>query len=157
MTRTLFMDRILPSVYGSTNIPRPDQLAVCLSVFAAVLTLDPNCAAANDVHGSADEYVDMTWSCLSAGKFFTNTTIEDLIVLSMLGLCVLNSDDKKSPDSNFSLFGLAIRLAVIAGYHRDPALIYPDMPAEEMDARRRIWHELLGSDRLHVSWPWSRR
>jgi hypothetical protein len=94
---------------------------------------------------------------LIASKVFTETSTDSLIALSFIGTFLLNTDDKRSPDANFAVFGLALRLAIIAGYHRDPALLYPDITLDEMDQRRRIFHELLASDRLHVRIPadWS--
>jgi len=117
---------------------------------SAVLVLDPSSAVASKLQYSSREYLDTAWACLVAGKMFTHTTLESLVALSFIGACLLNADDKKSPDGNFAVFGLAVRLAVIAGYHRDPSLLHQEMPLEEMDARRRIWYELLSSDRLHV-------
>lgn len=151
MSSSYFHSRVLPAIYSNNASPRPDQVAVLLSLIGLTATLDPSTQLARNLPASARTYVDSSWTCLVAGRLFTDTTLEALITLSILGACLLNADDKRSPDANFAIFGLAMRLCIIAGYHRDPALIHPDMPLEEMDARRRIWHELLGSDRLHVS------
>lgn len=143
-----FYDTIIPAVYDSAG-PHPHQLAVLFSITAISTLLDPSLLP----NGPAPrEYHETAYACLVAGKFFTDTTLDSLITMSFLGTYLLNTDDKKSPDANFAVFGIGLRLAIIAGYHRDPALLYQDIPLEEMDRRRRVFHELLASDRLHVSY-----
>jgi hypothetical protein len=52
-------------------------------------------------------------------------------------------------DAIFAIIGMAMRLAVIAGFHRD--MPYRHLPREDLDHRRRIWFELLAVERVHVS------
>lgn len=146
MLPVYFLDTILAAVYDSAG-PHPHQLAVLFAVTAISTLLEPNLCPASS---TPREYHETAYSCLVAGKFFTDTTLDSLITLSLIGTYTLNADDKKSPDANFAVFGLGLRLAIIAGYHRDPALLYQDISLDEMDQRRRIFHELLASDRLHV-------
>lgn len=147
MTPKFFHERILETVYSPAG-PNPHQLAVLFGLTASVLVLNPSSPLKERL--SKKPYLDTAWQCLVCGNMFTTITLESLITLALVGLCLLNADDRDSPDANFAVFGLGVRLAIIAGYHRDPALLRLDMPVEEMDARRRIWHELLASDRLHV-------
>lgn len=142
-----FHNTIITSVYGPDG-PHLHQLAVLFAVTAISTLLDPTLMP---LAPTPREYHETAYSCLVAGKFFTDTTLDSLITLSLIGTYLLNADDKKSPDANFAVFGLGLRLAIIAGYHRDPALMYPDIPLDEMDQRRRVFHEILASDRLHVS------
>lgn len=148
MLPAYFLETILPAIYGSGG-PSPAQLAVLLSMTAISTLLEPTIFS---LPARSREYHETAWACLIAGKVFTETSIDSLIALSLIGTYLLNTDDKRSPDANFAIFGLGQRLAIIAGYHRDPALLYPDIALDEMDQRRRIFHELLASDRLHASW-----
>jgi hypothetical protein len=160
MTRSFFLDTILSSVYGSEG-PHPHHLAVLLSTLAVTKLFDEETPESSTV-ASARECHQAAYACLVAGKFYTNTTLSSLVSLQQIGTFMLNSDDRHLPDGNFAVYGLAVRLAIIAGYHRgefhpnptmlipDPATIHRPMNLEEMDMRRRIWHELLASDRLHV-------
>lgn len=141
-----FHSSILTSVYDSSG-PHPHQLGVLFAVTAISTLLDPTLCTPS---ATPREYHETAYACLAAGKFFTDTTLDSLITLSLIGTYTLNADDKRSPDANFAIFGLGLRLAIIAGYHRDPALLYQDISVDEMDQRRRIFHELLASDRLHV-------
>jgi hypothetical protein len=161
MTRSFFLDTILSSVYGPEG-PHPHNLAVLLSTLAVTKLFDEEILTSSTA-ASARECHQAAYACLVAGKFYTNTTLSSLVSLQQIGTFMLNSDDRHLPDGNFAVYGLAIRLAIIAGYHRgefrtnspmlisDPATIHRPMNLEEMDMRRRIWHELLASDRLHVS------
>lgn len=153
LTPAFFDAHILPGLYDAPSGPSAHHLAVLFAIIAATLTLDSGTSGVRQrlPSTSATRYLHTSWALLMCGNVFTSTTLESLLAIALIGLCLLNADDKKSPDGSFALFGLGVRLAVIAGYHRDPALLYADMSVEEMDARRRIWHELLASDRLHVS------
>jgi hypothetical protein len=146
MLPAYFNGTLLPSIYGPAG-PSPPQLAVLFAMIAISTLLDPSILPPST---DSREYHETAWACLIAGKVFTETSTDSLIALSFIGTFLLNTDDKRSPDANFAVFGLALRLAIIAGYHRDPALLYPDITLDEMDQRRRIFHELLASDRLHV-------
>ncbi|KAL1410464.1 hypothetical protein Q8F55_004475 [Vanrija albida] len=149
ITPAFFAARTLPALYDAPAGPQPHQLALFFALAAATLTLDASSGLRAKLPGSSGRYLSTAWACLVTGNVFTSTTLESLIAIALIGLCLLNSEDKRSPDGSFALFGLGVRLGVIAGYHRDPALLYTDMSVEDMDARRRIWHELLASDRLH--------
>lgn len=161
MTRSFFLDTILSSVYGPEG-PHPHHLAVLLSTLAVTKLFDEETLTSSTV-ASARDCHQAAYACLVAGKFYTNTTLSSLVSLQQIGTFMLNSDDRHLPDGNFAVYGLAIRLAIIAGYHRgksrpkssmlisDPATINRPMSLEQMDMRRRIWYELLASDRLHVS------
>lgn len=140
-----FFDNVLASVYDSAEGAHPHDLAVLFATQAMTMLFDVGAAAAAPGFEAVD-YHQTAYSCLVAGNFYTETTLSSLVCLHMLGSFLINSDDKRLPDGIFPIIGLAVRLAVIAGYHRDAAV---HLSSEEIDWRRRIWHELLALERVH--------
>ena len=49
----------------------------------------------------------------------------------------------------FAIVGLAVRLATIAGFHRDPALW--NLQQKEVDARRRVWCDLVTLESIQAA------
>lgn len=143
-----FFDTVLASVYDSAEGAHPHDLAVLFATQAMTMLFDLNSAAAAPGFQAVD-YHQTAYSCLVAGNFYTETTLSSLVCLHLLGSFLINSDDKRLPDGIFPIIGLAVRLAVIAGYHRDAAPQH--LSQAEVDWRRRVWHELLALERVHVS------
>ncbi len=143
-----FFDTVLASVYDSPEGAHPHDLAVLFATQAMTMLFDAG-AAASAPGFQAVDYHQTAYSCLVAGNFYTETTLSSLVCLHLLGSFLINSDDKRLPDGIFPIIGLAVRLAVIAGYHRDAAPTH--LSQAEVDWRRRIWHELLALERVHVS------
>lgn len=140
-----FFDTVLASVYDSAEGAHPHDLAVLFATQAMTMLFDADPSAAASEFEAVD-YHQTAYSCLVAGNFYTETTLSSLVCLHLLGSFLLNSDDKRLPDGIFPIIGLAARLAIIAGYHRDAV---GDLTADEIDWRRRIWHEILALERVH--------
>ena len=66
-----------------------------------------------------------------------------------LHCCFLLNWREPRTDEIYALVGLALRLAVIAGFHRDGT--WWQLAQRESDARRRIWWEILTLERINVS------
>ncbi|BEJ11880.1 hypothetical protein CspHIS471_0203400 [Cutaneotrichosporon sp. HIS471] len=141
-----FFDTVLASVYDSPEGAHPHDLAVLFATQAMTMLFDADAAAAAPGFQAVD-YHQTAYSCLVAGNFYTETTLSSLVCLHLLGSFLINSDDKRLPDGIFPIIGLAVRLAVIAGYHRDAAPTH--LSPSEIDWRRRVWHELLALERVH--------
>lgn len=144
MTRSYFMDKIIHGIYESGDGAHAHELAVLFATKAMSELFRPTPGSPY----SPQDYHELSYACLVAGKFYTETTTASLISLHLLANFFINSDDRKMVDAIFAIIGMAMRLAVIAGYHRDRP--YRDLPREELDQRRRIWYELLAVERVHV-------
>lgn len=143
-----FFDTVLASVYDSSEGAHPHDLAVLFATMAMTMLFDE--AASGAAQGfQAKDYHETAYSCLQAGNFYTETSLSSLICLHLLGSFLINSDDKRLPDGIFPITGLGVRLAIIAGYHRDKETAHAGTRPEEADWRRRIWHELLALERVH--------
>lgn len=141
-----YFETVLASVYDSTEGSHPHDLSVLFATMAMTMLFDE--AASGAAQGfQAKDYHETAYACLQAGNFYTETTLSSLISLHLLGSFLINSDDKRLPDGIFPITGLGVRLAIIAGYHRESEA--PALRPEEMDWRRRIWHELLALERVH--------
>lgn len=166
MNRTYFLDIVLPGVYNSPEGAHSHQLAVLLAAHAMALLFEPTSSDESIAENGfqAIDYHDTAYACLVAGSFLTDITSASLITLHLLGSFLLNAKDRRLADGVFSLFGLAIRLAVLAGYHRGEQfhelikLTSVDTPRsgsrfspDEHNVRRRIWFELLAAERVNVS------
>jgi hypothetical protein len=145
MTRSFFLQKIIPNIYDSADGAHAHDLAVLFAVKAMSELFEPT---PNSPFAPQD-YHELSYACLVAGKFYTETTTASLISLHLLANFFINSDDRKMVDAIFAIIGMAMRLAVIAGYHRDTP--YRHLPREDLDQRRRIWFELLAVERVHVS------
>ncbi|RXK34823.1 hypothetical protein M231_07924 [Tremella mesenterica] len=91
------------------------------------------------------DYHDLAYACLAAGHFYTDTTLSSLITLHLICQFMVNSDDRRLLDSISPILGLALRLATVRGYHQEPNP--GQMSSEDMNNRRRIWYELLSTER----------
>lgn len=61
---------------------------------------------------------------------------------------VLNAGGRRAEEL-YAVVGLALRLAILAGFHRDGA--WWQLPEREVNARRRVWWELLTLERINAS------
>jgi hypothetical protein len=145
MTQFFFLQKIIPNIYDSADGAHAHDLAVLFAVKAMSELFEPS---PNSPFAPQD-YHELSYACLVAGKFYTETTTASLISLHLLANFFINSDDRKMVDAIFAIIGMAMRLAVIAGYHRDTP--YRHLPREDLDQRRRIWFELLAVERVHVN------
>ncbi|WWC63074.1 uncharacterized protein I303_105673 [Kwoniella dejecticola CBS 10117] len=146
-----YFDRMLLglSTTGSSNSTSRNsarvgaQLAVLFAVLAIGCLFDPDLPPHSD---QAQKFDDLSMSCLTAAEFMTNTSVPSLISLH-LHCCFLLNDSRPRTDEIYVLVGLALRLATMAGFHRDGT--WWDLPQGEVDARRRVWWEILTLERVN--------
>ncbi|KAK2839261.1 hypothetical protein FQN49_006316, partial [Arthroderma sp. PD_2] len=81
---------------------------------------------------------------LSKEGFLTTPRIEVLQAFVLLLTCQSREDDMSR---TWTLLGLAIRIALSQGLHRDPSL-FPsnNMDVVQVEARRRLWHQICHLD-----------
>lgn len=115
------MGRIIPGVYDSTIGVHPHHLAVLFAVTALALRFSTDQSRHDWLNVRsipALTFHETSYACLVAGNFYTDISVACLIALHLVGAFLLNSGDIKSPNAIFGIIGAAVRLAVIAGYHR---------------------------------------
>jgi hypothetical protein len=122
MTRVYFLDTIIPSVYDSLDGAHPHDLAVLFSVAAMTALFDETATADSQRALSPVDYHETSYACLIAGNLYTDVTLASLIALHLIGSFMINSGDRRLQDGIFSVVGLAMRLAIVAGYHRGERL-----------------------------------
>jgi hypothetical protein len=118
MTRAYFLDTIIPSIYDSLDGAHPHDLAVLFSVAAMTALFDETAIADAQRALSPIDYHETSYACLIAGNLYTDVTLASLIALHLIGSFMINSGDRRLQDGIFSVVGLAMRLAIVAGYHR---------------------------------------
>ncbi|ORY27005.1 fungal-specific transcription factor domain-domain-containing protein [Naematelia encephala] len=142
-----YLDGIVLEVYGSMDgqgaSRKASQLAVLFAVLAIGCLFDDNLAAHSE---QARRFDNLALTCLNADDFLTNISVTSLTCLH-LHCCYLLNDDHPRTGEIYALVGLALRLATIAGFHRDG--IWWQLPPREADARRRVWWEILTLERIN--------
>ena len=65
-----------------------------------------------------------------------------------LHCCFLINGDRPRTDEVYAIVGLALRLATMAGFHRDGS--WWKLSRDQANDRRRIWWEILTLERINV-------
>ncbi|KAK6904287.1 hypothetical protein I203_107803 [Kwoniella mangroviensis CBS 8507] len=128
-------DRIFQNIstkkYRSVH---PQQLALLYAVLAMGtlqnLELPPN-------DPTADEYLLLAKSCLTKGDFLNNNTIAGVQTLIVMAHYLLETEKGRNGDSAWPLWGLAMRIIVAMGLHRDGARW--NLPADVVEERRQVF------------------
>ncbi|KAK4684312.1 hypothetical protein P7C73_g5876, partial [Tremellales sp. Uapishka_1] len=141
-----YLEKIVLDIYTTiTRRPnkRASQLALLYAVLAVACLFDPELPPHST---QAHLYDSLSLTCLGADDFLVNSSTASLACLH-LHCCFLLNDDRPRTDEIYAIVGLALRLATIAGFHRDG--IWWEIPQREADGRRRVWWELLTLERIN--------
>ncbi|WVQ97545.1 hypothetical protein IAU59_004659 [Kwoniella sp. CBS 9459] len=128
-------DKIYDSVASrSYRNVHPQQLAL-LFVILAMGTLQNLELPLHDP--SANEYLAYAKGCLTKGDFMNNNTIAGVQTLIIMAHYLLETEKGRDGDSAWPLWGLAMRIIVAMGLHRDGARW--NLPAEVVEERRQVF------------------
>nr|XP_018266019.1 uncharacterized protein I303_02397 [Kwoniella dejecticola CBS 10117]OBR88177.1 hypothetical protein I303_02397 [Kwoniella dejecticola CBS 10117] len=128
-------DRIFKSIASKTyRAVHPQQLALLFAILAMGtlqnLELPPN-------DPTADEYLSLAKGCLTKGDFLNNNTIAGVQTLIIMAHYLLETEKGRNGDSAWPLWGLAMRIIVAMGLHRDGARW--NLPADVVEERRQVF------------------
>ncbi|WRT68193.1 uncharacterized protein IL334_005168 [Kwoniella shivajii] len=144
ITKQYFDNLFLDPLNGTRATSRTGaQLGLRFSILAIGSLFDPDLPPHST---QAQTFDDFAMACLTAADFLTNTTVASLVCLH-LHCCFLLNDSRPRTEEIYVVVGLALRLATSAGFHRDGT--WWGLPELEVDARRRIWWEILTLERVN--------
>ncbi|WRT65255.1 uncharacterized protein IL334_002198 [Kwoniella shivajii] len=128
-------DRIFQCVSTkSFRSVHPQQLALLYAILAMGtlqnLELPPN-------DPTADEYLALAKGSLTKGDFLNNNTIAGVQTLIIMAHYLLETEKGRNGDSAWPLWGLAMRIIVAMGLHRDGARW--NLPADVVEERRQVF------------------
>ncbi|WWC67436.1 uncharacterized protein I206_101344 [Kwoniella pini CBS 10737] len=128
-------DRIFQSISNkSYRSVHPQQLALLFAILAMGtlqnLELPPNDPTAN-------EYLSLAKGCLTKGDFLNNNTIAGVQTLIIMAHYLLETEKGRNGDSAWPLWGLAMRIIVAMGLHRDGARW--NLPTDVVEERRQVF------------------
>ncbi|KFY71175.1 hypothetical protein V499_08621 [Pseudogymnoascus sp. VKM F-103] len=119
---------------------------MCLATLAALGAGEGN----TDTRGTPTEMIRTYRGCSAQCLVLSNYsqpgayTLEALLIY-IEGEFVLSNDDVGMP---YLLIGIAVRLALRMGLHRDPAKVGGSLTPYQGEMRRRLWHILIQVDLL---------
>ncbi|GAA5857840.1 hypothetical protein JCM1840_000932 [Sporobolomyces johnsonii] len=123
------------------------KLACVFMVLALASQFDPEAPATENA--DSHRYLTLSQAALSASRFLSHNTLAALQTLHLAGNVLFNRQKlQESGESFFPLLGMAIKMAVTLGLHRDPASW--ELDEEEANRRRLAFWELLTLDRLQA-------
>nr|XP_031857529.1 uncharacterized protein CI109_007089 [Kwoniella shandongensis]KAA5524601.1 hypothetical protein CI109_007089 [Kwoniella shandongensis] len=134
--------RVFDQVYLARETERPErkvhaqQIALVYMILALGtvqnLELPPH-------DESAEEYIALGKACLSKGDFLNHGTIAGVQALITMAHYHLETEQGRDGDVSWPLWGLAMRIIVSMGLHRDGARW--NLPEEVVEERRRVFWE----------------
>ncbi|WVF70366.1 hypothetical protein IAT40_005156 [Kwoniella sp. CBS 6097] len=86
---------------------------------------------------SANEYLAYAKGCLTKGDFMNNNTIAGVQTLIIMAHYLLETEKGRDGDSAWPLWGLAMRIIVAMGLHRDGARW--NLPEDVVEERRQVF------------------
>ncbi|OCF39133.1 hypothetical protein I317_07074 [Kwoniella heveanensis CBS 569] len=112
----------------------PQQLALLFAILA-MGTLQNLELPLHDP--SANEYLAYAKGCLTKGDFMNNNTIAGVQTLIIMAHYLLETEKGRDGDSAWPLWGLAMRIIVAMGLHRDGARW--NLPEKVVEERRQVF------------------
>lgn len=138
-------DEIFHAFYDSrsdqVSAVEPHRLAVLFMVLSLGAHFDEQPAVSSML--SQDLYSN-AWGALSLSNFTEAPSLETLTALHLMGLYLTSRKGGRYAESFYGLMGLAMRLAIAMGLHRDPGTW--NLPQQMRERRRRIFWELHSFD-----------
>ncbi|ORX39541.1 fungal-specific transcription factor domain-domain-containing protein [Kockovaella imperatae] len=139
------LDLVTSGNSNSSLIQQAAQLAMIFGLISVGCLFDASVPSHSD---EAKSYSMLSLHCLGIANFLTHTSTACLVSLHLY-CCFLINEDRPRVDEIFAIVGLALRLATIAGFHKDGSRW--GLPGAEVDARRRIWWEILTLERINAN------
>jgi hypothetical protein len=138
-------DEIFSAFYDA----RSDQVSAVephrLAVLFMVLSLGAHFDERTEVSSILSRSLySNAWGALSLSNFTEVPSLEALTALHLMGLYLTSRKGGRYAESFYGLMGLAMRLAIAMGLHRDPGTW--NLPQEMRERRRRIFWELHAFD-----------
>ncbi|PVG02737.1 hypothetical protein CPB86DRAFT_780152 [Serendipita vermifera] len=136
---------IFEPIYAPGNVPNDQQVAIFFLSMALYVLGDPKRPM---YHSDAHRYYHLSRVSMSLGEDILQS--HSLYTIQYLQLfCTFNIiiNDASGPNRAWGALGLAIRLAEMAGLHRDNEQW--DKYPEQAERRRRIWWDLVLNETVY--------
>lgn len=142
----LFFTDYVPAAL-SPGDPHGTKLACVFAILALGCVFDPD--APSTPNADAHRYVVLCQATLAASRFLRNNDLPASQTLQLLANWFLNYHDlREGGETYFPILGMAVRLLVTQGLHRDPSNFgFDDV---ESDRRRRVFYELVTIERMQA-------
>ncbi|GAA5870765.1 hypothetical protein JCM3774_001672 [Rhodotorula dairenensis] len=141
-----FWDDYLPAAYSPDN-PHGTKLACVFAILALGCVFDPDSPATPNP--DARHYFVLCQTTLAASRFLANNDLAASQTLQLLANYFLNYHDlREGGETYFPILGMALRMLVTQGLHRDPTNFGLD--GAELNRRRRVFWELLTLERMQA-------
>ncbi|KIM31056.1 hypothetical protein M408DRAFT_274896 [Serendipita vermifera MAFF 305830] len=130
-----FVEDVLHPIYGGNSVVTDDQVAVLCIVLAINKLLDPLLPPSNN---EAIQYYHLSRASITMGEdLLQSRSLLTIFYLQLVAFYNMIVHDPKGPDKSWVAISMAIRLAQMAGLHRDNKQwdAYP----KQAEKRRRIW------------------
>ncbi|GAA5924666.1 hypothetical protein JCM10213_000410 [Rhodosporidiobolus nylandii] len=141
-----YWDDYLPCAY-TPHSPHGTKLACVFIVLALGCLFNP--AAPPTPNAQAHTYFILSQTVLSAARYLANSTLAAIQTLQLTANYLLNYHDlKEGGESFFPMLGMALRMLVTQGLHRDGSSF--GLSGEELNSRRRMFYELITLERMQA-------
>lgn len=128
-----------------TPYPTAQRMAVVVMVLALGALFSPNRSHTSTL---PQHLYDASRKLLDYGLYLRHFTLSGVQALHLAVSFLANTRDSYMAQEGWVLLGTAGRLAQAQGLHIDGSKW--SLPAEELESRRRVFHELLMYDRLQA-------
>ncbi|SGY20619.1 BQ5605_C016g08107 [Microbotryum silenes-dioicae] len=141
-----FFNDYLPAALTTGN-SAGTKLAFVFIVLSLGSLMDPR--VPSTPNALAHHYFQLSQSALSASKFLSNNTLAGVQTLQLTASFLLNTHDlQEGGETFFPLLGMALRMLVAMGLHRDGSQW--GMDGAELDKRRMTFYELITLERMQA-------
>ncbi|GAA5820631.1 hypothetical protein JCM11251_003084 [Rhodosporidiobolus azoricus] len=143
---SIFWGDYLPAAY-TPNSPHGTKLACVFIILSLGSLFDP--IAPSTPNSDAHQYFVLSQTTLSASRFLANSTLTAIQTLQLSANFLLNYHDlREGGETFFPILGMAIRMLVASGAHRDGESF--GLSGDELNRRRRVFYELLTLERMQA-------
>ncbi|ORY26987.1 fungal-specific transcription factor domain-domain-containing protein [Naematelia encephala] len=142
---------IFDQVYATSRIGVPHQTSRTrydpqqLALLFIILAMGSRHTLEHDTDDNVGaDYLALSKACLAKGDFMSHNTIAGVQALHIMAHYYLETDESRSGDSAWPLWGLSMRLIEAMGLHRDGERW--KLPSHEVERRRRVFWECHTAD-----------
>lgn len=142
----VFWDDYVPAAYAPQDA-HGTKLACVFAIIALGCVFDPD--SPSTPNQDAHHYFVLCQTTLAASRFLAENNIAASQTLQLLANYFLNYHDlREGGETYFPILGMALRLVVTQGLHRDPTNFGLD--GAELNRRRRVFWELITLERMQA-------